>query len=311
MRLHVGKVSRVGTRPAAAGCALFITSERMHEDAANSIGPGHRRRLWRRLSCSSTTQHADGRDHRHLAAARPGCAARPAAVQHASRAAWCARRSTGRQHHRLHGAAHDRRAGQRHPGQPVPGRPHVPRLSSVRHPRRVAGHVGLPRRCAHERAVRRCRQLGPGARVFARQPCPRARRQPRLRLEHARRRDRHDDGQRPQRARHARGTVGGQLRSQARRPVLRRRHRPMARLCRRGSVRRERLARLLRWEARHIGGQGRPLDRRRRLLAQPAGRAQHTGRQRSGAAVYVRRRRRRAHAGPRRKTPAGRLHTPR
>ncbi|MGT2490754.1 hypothetical protein ACU4GD_10210 [Cupriavidus basilensis] len=58
------------------------------------------------------------------------------------------------------GAQLHRRQRQRHPGQPLPDRPHLPRLSRLVDPGCIAGAVCLPGRHPRQRALRRCGELG-------------------------------------------------------------------------------------------------------------------------------------------------------
>ena len=96
-----------------------------------------------------------------------------------------------RQPARTDGSALAERERQRDPGQPVPARRELPRLLGLAVAGHAAGAVGVSRRRARQRGLRRRHQLGPAAAGRDRRPDADAGLEPAVRPEHAGCGDRH------------------------------------------------------------------------------------------------------------------------
>ena len=99
---------------------------------------------------------------------------------------------------RLPGEERRQRRYQRRAGQSVADRHQLSRLHRLAAARHAAGFVGVHGRRAHQRALRRCRQLGSDSAGRDPDDADHPRLESDFRPEHARRRGRGDDQERPQ-----------------------------------------------------------------------------------------------------------------
>ena len=149
-----------------------------------------------RPACTARRQPCRGarvaarRGDRHDAAAGPRHAVEGRSGERPGLRQQGARQAATRQPRGIPAEQPDQRHRQRRSGQSVPARHQLPRLHRLAAARRAAGPVGVPGRRAHQRAVRRRRQLGPAAAVGDRQHPAHPRLEPAVRAQHAGRRAR-------------------------------------------------------------------------------------------------------------------------
>ncbi|MDR8895912.1 hypothetical protein FEP69_05290 [Burkholderia multivorans] len=179
------------------------------------------RRAADRMACACRSGRQPRRDdaradrrRRHDTVARARHAAVARAVERADRAERGARTPASQHADRLSRQERDERRHRRGTGQPLPAGRQLPRLYRVAGRRHAAGSVGVRRRRAHQRIVRRRRELGHPAAVRDRHAAADSRLEPDLRAQHARWRARDHDEERqhePGRCRGGRrGFVGTQ-----------------------------------------------------------------------------------------------------
>ena len=190
-----------------------------------------------------------------------------------------------RQPARTDGTALAERERQRDPGQPVPARRELSRLLGLAAAGHAAGAVGVSRRRARQRGLRRRRQLGPAAAGRDRRPDADAGLEPAVRTEHAGCGDRHAH---EERLHPSGGNDRGLWRFiRPRQRPVRGRTRVRRRLaCVRGGhlVQRERLARLFAVDRRPVLCQGRQAHADLRPRPELHRRRHRPGRQRARAA---------------------------